>query len=94
MEINTPLPWRPSIKGRGCQPLGESARALFLLLVSISASQRICIIAQDLGYAHNALRGVTLPEDVVRWEANNASPAEVARTKSNQQNPSVSNDSG
>jgi hypothetical protein len=64
--------WPGPFKGRGCQPLGESVRAHFHLLVSISASQRICILAQDLGYARSALRRFTLPEDVVRREANRA----------------------
>jgi hypothetical protein len=40
--------------------------------VSILASQRIHIIAQDLGYTCSAPRRVTLPEDVVRWDTNRA----------------------
>jgi hypothetical protein len=64
---------RPSpFKGRGGQPLGESVQAHFYLLVSILASQRIRIIAQDLGYTRSAPRRVTLPEDVVRRDTNHA----------------------
>jgi hypothetical protein len=44
-------------KGRGRPPLGESARAHFHVLVSISASQSIRILMQDIGCAHNTLRG-------------------------------------
>jgi hypothetical protein len=30
----------------------------------------MCVLAQDLGYAHSTPRSVTLPKDVVRQEAN------------------------
>jgi hypothetical protein len=50
--------WLGPFKGRGQQPLGESARAHFYLLVSISASQRIHILKQDLGYVCGTLQGV------------------------------------
>jgi hypothetical protein len=57
-------------KGTGEQPLGESARIHFRLLVPISASQLMHILAQGLGHTHSAQQGVTLPKDVVRQEAN------------------------
>jgi hypothetical protein len=57
-------------KLRGHQPLGEFAQAHFHLLVSVSIIQRRRILMQDLSYACSATRGVTLPEDVARQEAN------------------------
>jgi hypothetical protein len=52
--------------------MGEFVRTLIRLLVPISISNYMCVPILDLGYAYSALRGVTLPKDVVRWEANGA----------------------
>jgi hypothetical protein len=62
---------RPNpFKGRGRQPLGESTRAHFHQLVSISTYQHIHILKQDLPYTRSVPGGgVILPEDVVRPEA-------------------------
>jgi hypothetical protein len=30
----------------------------------------MCVLVQDLEYAHSISRRVTLPKDMVRWEAN------------------------
>jgi hypothetical protein len=77
-DLRGPCSWgqfeswlRPnSFKGRGRQPLGEFIRTLVRLPVPVSASYHMRVPMQELRYAHNAPQGVTLPEDVVRWEAN------------------------
>jgi hypothetical protein len=71
MEINTRI--RGGLAHGADQNLREWVVSPWMsLLVSILASQCIHILVLDYGYAHNVPRGVTLPEDVARQEANRA----------------------
>jgi hypothetical protein len=57
---------------RGRQHLGESAQTHFWLLVPISVSQHVLLLAHGLGCTRSAPQGVTILEDAVRREANHA----------------------
>jgi hypothetical protein len=68
-----------TLKGRHRQHLGESAQTQFQLLVPILVSQHVHELAQCLGCTHSTPRctrstpqGFTIPEVVVRPEANSA----------------------
>jgi hypothetical protein len=61
-----------TLKGRHRQHLGESAQTQFQLLVPILVSQHVHELAQCLGCTHSTPQGFTIPEVVVRPEANSA----------------------
>jgi hypothetical protein len=69
MEINA---WTRGVlaQGKGSSALGEFVRILVRLPVMISVSYHMRVPAQGLWCARSALLRVTLPVDVVRWEAN------------------------
>jgi hypothetical protein len=66
--------------GAGPAPLREGVdntrvsphRSTFLAIPVVQSSHRAHIFAQGLLYARNAPRGVTLPDDAARQEANHA----------------------
>jgi hypothetical protein len=66
-EINTRI---QGVLANGVDMNFGSGPDHYCLLVSISASQHMRILTQGLGHARSAPRGVTLPKDAVRWEAN------------------------
>jgi hypothetical protein len=65
---SSPVPIRDGVNS----PWVSLLDLTFVCLCQFLFFQHICILRQDLGYAHSALRGVTLPEDAVRQEANHA----------------------
>jgi hypothetical protein len=57
--------------GSSLIPLRERVKSPRVhLLVPISASQHICILAQGLGHAHSTPWGLTLHEDATRRDTN------------------------